>query len=463
MINTKDSTMKKNSINFKNYLLRGCLLYFAVFSLPFSEFGQGNSFSLQQALEYAYSHNANQLNAELDAQGQKYFRRQVLGAGLPQINGSLDFKDYVELPTSLIPAAAFGGPPGTFLPVKFGLQYNAMATLTMTQLIFSSDFMLALIASKEAIKLSEKNILRTKSETAQNVSKAYYSVLVNRERIKLLDANIIRLKKIFDDTKAMNIAGFVEKIDVDRLEVTYNNLVAEKDKVSKLISLSETLLKFQMGYKIGEQINLTDSLTNAQADLTISENQKNTYSQRPEYSLLETQQKLNELTLKRYKLTALPTLVGYLNLAEQAQRTEFDFFDTNKKWYGIGIVGATLNVPIFGGFQNTNRIKQANINIQKTKNTILNLEQAIDLEVQSTVINYQNAQISLESQRKNMQLANGVLDVANKKYAQGVGSNLEIINAQTSLKEAETNYFNALYDMLVSKIDYLKATGQLVK
>ena len=445
-------------------LMRHLFIATVVFASSVKVFAQGNSFSLQQALEYAYAHNANQLNAELDAQSQKYFRRQVTGAGLPQINGSLDFKDYVELPTSLIPAAAFGGPAGTFLPVKFGLQYNAMATLTVSQLIFSSDFMIALMASKEAIKLSEKNIQRTKSETAQNVSKAYYSVLVNRERIKLLDANIERLKKIFDDTKAMNVAGFVEKIDADRLEVTYNNLVAEKEKVMRLVGLSEVLLKFQMGYKIAEPITLTDSLSSAdQSALTIAENQKANYSLRPEYALLESQQKLNQLTLKRYKFTALPSLVGYANLAEQAQRTEFDFFNTNKKWYGIGIVGATLNVPVFGGFQNSNRIKQANITIQKTKNTIVNLEQVIELEVQSAGISYKNAQTSLESQRKNMQLANSVLDVANKKYAQGVGSNLEIINAQTSLKEAETNYFNALYDMLVAKVDYLKATGQLVK
>ena len=436
----------------------------AIQFLSVKGFAQNNAFSLQQALDFAYTHNTNQLNAELDAQSQNYFRKQVMGAGLPQINASLDFKDYVELPTSLIPAAAFGGPPGTFLPVKFGLQYNAMATLTVTQLIFSSDFMIALMASKEAIKLTEKNILRTKSETAQNVSKAYYSVLVNRERIKLLDANILRLKKIFDDTKAMNEAGFVEKIDVDRLEVTYNNLVAEKEKVLRLVGLSEVLLKFQMGYKISDAITLTDSLSlSDKQELNVAENQKTNYSMRPEYSLLETQQKLNELTLKRYKLTALPTLVGYANFAEQAQRTEFDFFDTNKKWYGIGIVGATLNVPIFGGFQNTNRIKQTNISIQKTKNTLINLEQVIELEVQSAGISYKNAITSLESQRKNMQLASNVLDVANKKYAQGVGSNLEIINAQTSLKEAETNYFNSLYEMLVAKIDYLKATGQLVK
>jgi len=421
-------------------------------------------FSLQQALEYSYTHNVNQQNVELDKKSSVYYRRQVAGIGLPQISSSLDVKDYVNLPTSLLPGQFFGGPPGSYIPVKFGLQYNATATAQVSQILFSSDYMVALQASKEMMNLSEKNIQRTKTEIAASVSKAYYSVLVNRERIKLLDANISKLKKMLDDTKAMNVAGFVEKIDVDRLEVAYNNLLVEKDKLNRLVGISETLLKFQMGYKVTDNISLTDSLASADKNpVTITENQKTEYSLRPEYSLVQSQQKLNQLSLKRYNLGYLPSLVGYGVLSEQAQRNKFDFFDTQKKWYPIGIIGATLNLSLFDGLQNYNRIQQAKITILKTKNTLSNLEQAIDMEISISQVNYKNAMSSLESQKKNMELAKNVLEVTNKKYEQGVGSNLEVINAQTSLKEAETNYFNSLYDMYVAKIDYLKANGSLVK
>jgi outer membrane protein TolC len=289
-------------------------------------------------------------------------------------------------------------------------------------------------------------------------------VLVNRERLKLLDANLLKLKKMLEDVGAMNKAGFVEKIDVDRLEVAYNNLITEKDKVVRLMGISETLLKFQMGYKVNEAILLTDSLSASNNNvITITENQKTEYSLRPEYALVQTQQKLNELNLKRFKLGYLPSLAAYGVLSEQAQRDKFNFFDASQKWYPIGIVGATLNISFFDGLQNVNRIQQAKINILKTKNTMTGLEQAIDMEISIAQVSYKNALNSLESQTKNMKLAQDVLTVANKKYEQGVGSNLEVINAQTSLKEAETNYFNALYDVYVSKIDYLKANGSLVK
>jgi outer membrane protein TolC len=269
---------------------------------------------------------------------------------------------------------------------------------------------------------------------------------------------------MFDDTKELNKSGFVEKIDVDRLEVTYNNLISEKEKISRLAGLTETVLKFQMGYKVADPIALTDSISSTDLNpITVNESQKTVYSLRPEYSLLETQQRLNMLTLKRYRLTAAPTIVGYGSFSEQAQRQKFNFFDAQQKWFPISIIGGTINMPIFGGGQNKYRIKQQDITILKTKNNIFQLEQAIDMEVNVASISYQNALTSLEAQRKNMALAKNVLEVSNKKYAEGVGSNLEIVTAQTALKEAETNYINALYDMYVAKIDYLKATGSLVK
>jgi len=101
-----------------------------------------------------------------------------------------------------------------------------------------------------------------------------------------------------------------------------------------------------MGYKVNESIVLLDSIKGMQEpSAALNEAGKTAYAARAEYALLQSQQKLNELQLKRYRLTALPTLVGYGNFVEQAQRTSFDFFDADKKWYPIGIVGATLMCP----------------------------------------------------------------------------------------------------------------------
>ncbi|MBI2721476.1 MAG: TolC family protein [Bacteroidetes bacterium] len=424
---------------------------------------KGASFSLPQAIEYAVKNSPTYLNAELDQQSAEYKRKEITGLGLPQINGSIDVKDYLELPTSLLPGEFFGAPPGTYVPVKFGTKYNATAGVSASQLLFSSDYIFGLKASKEFINLSRISLTRSKTDLAAQVSKAYYNVIINKDRIKLLDANIVKLKKIFEDTKAFNQQGFAELIDVQRLEVQYNNLVSEKDKTLKLIGLSETLLKFQMGYKLSEPISLADSL-NAEIkqfeELNIN---KIDITQRPDYQLMQSQQKLLDMDTKRLKWGYLPTIAAYGAYQYNAQRQKFDLLDPDKKWFKIALIGLTLNVNIFDGFQRYNKIQQAKITSAKNTNTIKTIELAAEMEATVASVQYSNAYASLQIQKKNMELAQNVYDVTQKKQQGGVGSNLEIVTAETSLKEAQTNYYNAVYDMLVAKIDYQKATGTLIK
>ena len=300
------------------------------------------------------------------------------------------------------------------------------------------------------------------------VSKAYYNVIINKERIKLLEANILRLKKIFDDTKAFNQQGFAELIDVERLEVQFNNLVTEKDKIVKLIGLSETMLKFQMGYKLSDSIFLSQALPEISDQFEELNVSKIDVSKRPEYQLIQSQQALFDIDVKRMKWGFLPTIAAYGALQYNAQRASFNLldFDKNditKQWYQVSLIGFTLNMPIFSGMQRINKLEQTKITALKNKNTLINVQMASELEATAASVLYSNAYSSLIIQRKNMNLAQHVYDVAQKKYQSGVGSNLEIVNAETSLKEAQTNYYNASFDMIVAKIDYQKAIGTLVK
>ena len=447
-------------INFKKYAL-----LFSILSIVDVNAQESNSgaFSLQQSIDYAVKNSPNYLNAELDLKNAAYKKNEITGLGLPQISGSIDIKDYVELPTSLLPGQFFGAPAGTFIPVKFGTKYNSTAGFSASQLLFSSDYIFGLKASKEFINLSKINVTRSKADLVSQVSKAYYNVIINKERIKLLESNLIRLKKILDDTKAFNQQGFAELIDAERLEVQYNNLVTEKDKVVRLIGLSETVLKFQMGYKLNDAITLTDSLNlNSETFEELNINNVDV-SKRPDYQLLKAQQNLLNLDVKRLKWGYLPTLAAYGAYQYNAQRQEFDLLDTDQKWFKIALVGATLNINIFDGFQRNYKIQQAKISALKNNNTLKSIESASQLEASVAGISYNNAYSSLLAQKKNMVLAQHVYEVAMKKYQGGVGTNLEIVNAETTLKEAQTNYYNSVYDMLVAKIDYQKAIGTLVK
>lgn len=421
------------------------------------------SFSVQQAIDYAMQNENSIKNAMLDEAIAHKKVNEVMGMGFPQIGSSLDTKDFLEIPTSLIPAQFFGGPPGTFAPVKFGTQYQATAGIDASQLIFSGDYFLGLKASKVFVELSTKATTRTKIAASATVSKAYYTVLVNEERMKLMDANVVRVKKVMDDTKAFLDNGLVEKIDYDRLTVTYNNLLVEQEKIKRLLELGSYLLKFQMGMDVNAQLTLTDKLADVkfEAGTNVSA-EKFDYSKRVEYGLFETQKTIAELELKRNRFSYLPNAFAYGSMSRNAQRDKFNFFDSGEKWYPTSLIGATIKMPIFTGLQRNYKNQQAKLALQKAENNIDFIKKSIDLELASSITNLQNASSSLENQKKNMIVAEDVVRVAKIKLDQGVGSNLELITAETALKEAQTNYYNALFDAMVAKIDFDKANGVLV-
>lgn len=434
-----------------------------IFVLQAQESNSDN-FSLQQAIDYALAHNQNYQNAILDVKSAEYRNKEVTGIGLPQINANADLKDYLSIPTSLIPAEIFGGQPGTFQPVKFGTKYNASVGVTISQIIFNSDYIVGLEAAKEFVALQEKNLQRSKVETVAAITKAYFGAVLTRERLIVVDANIERIKKSYDEAKAANEAGMVEKLDVDRLELTYNNALSERDKNSRAVGYTETLLKFQMGYDIKKPITLTDKISeNLVTENSISEQTSVNYELRPEYALMQTQLRISNLELKRYKYQYLPSINAYGSFQEQAQRTQFDIFDITQPWFPIGLIGATLNIPIFNGGQKHFKIQQSKIGITKVNNSIEFLKSSIDTEVENYSYLYKNALISLETQKKNKVLAESIFNTSKLKYQEGVGSNMDLVIAQASLRDAEISYLNAVYELILAKTDYLKATGNLVK
>ena len=176
---------------------------------------------------------------------------------------------------------------------------------------------------------------------------------------------------------------------------------------------------------------------------------------RVEFQLLKTQMRLNELDYKRNIVNRAPSLVAFGSFSRNGLSNEFS--DLTDVFYPTSIIGLQLNVPILGSGKKYYQTKQAKLNLEKSKNDLKNLENALSLESKSANVTFNNSVNSLNNQRKNMELASEILRVSKAKYEQGVGSSLEVVTAQTSLKEAETNYINALFNALVAKIELEKS------
>lgn len=422
---------------------------------------QNYNFSIADCINYAFEHKDSVLNANLDVKSADYRVKEIIGQGLPQIDGTASFQDYLKIPTTLLPGEFFGAPAGTFIPVKFGVKYQSNLGVNATQLLFDPSYIVGLQGRKTYKELYNRAYTRSKIEASVNVTKAYYQVLVSNEQIKLLDANIAQLKQQVDQTTAQNKQGFVEKIDVDRITVQYNNLITNRENTLRLLALNYQLLKFQIGMPIEYNLTLKDGLDNVKLDENVAETVTDTtfYKKRIEFGLLETNLQLSRFDLKRIKGQFLPTLKANASYASSYQNNSFgNLFSTS---FPSSYIGLTLNVPIFSGFQRSNRVKQSQIAVQQSINNLNSLKNALSLQASQAKVVYFNGVQSLNNQKRNQELAREVLRVSKIKYQQGVGSSIEVTQAQTDLESADNQYIQSLYDALVSKVDLDKAYGRI--
>ena len=439
---------------------------------------QVRTFSANEAIQYALENSQLVRNAKLDTDIAAAKVQETIGIGLPQISGSASVLHYPQIQKFVlentpgtpffISPDAFKGAPAINAPIAFGLALENSLTgnIQASQLLFNGNYLVGLKASKTYQELSAKQLKQARTSIAEQVSKTYYSILVNSEKSRLLDLNLSRLDSTCREIRLLFKNGFAEQIDVNRLEVALNNLKSEKQKTIRLLQLARYGLKLQMGMPVGDSLVLTGKLDEVNPDSLQAFGGTVEYSRRIEYSTLQTQKALTALDLKNVQAGYYPTLVAIANLGVNSAASKFSNlsnFNEKFRYAPFSFFGLNLSVPVFDGLQKKYKAEQSRINMMKISNGMKQLENVIDFEVKQANINLANAFESYAIQKRNLKLAEEVVRVSKVKYRQGVGSNLEVTNAESSLKESQTNYYTALYDFIIAKIDLDKAQGQLLK
>lgn len=446
----------------------------------------GQSLTLEQCISFALENSTLIKNSSLDEEIAIARVRETRGIGLPQADINAGVQHNIKLQRFFNQAAVVGAFTGAEIegvdPTDvvagqnpFQLKSAGQASLTVSQIIFNGSYLVGLQAANAYKDLSVKASRQSKEEVVSQVTKAFYTALINSERMKLFDTNIGRVDSLLRTTRALLENGMVENIDVDRIRVTLNNLKTEKSNFQNLQVLSMELLKFQMNYPMDKPLEITGSLE----EITVPENMESfgeyVYEERADYQLLLANQKLQQLNLKNKYAEGMPSLVAQYNYGYSTQSgTVGGIFKTETanspsfssglgpdKWYSYSSIGVNLSIPIFSGLSRTYRIQQAKLELRKVENSISNAKAGIDFNIKQAKIVYENNLQYMIAQRENMDLASNVARVTKIKYEQGVGSNIEVIDAEGSLKESQLNYYTALYNALVAKVDLDRAYGKL--
>lgn len=472
--------------------MRRVLLVMMGMALPVLLHGQIGAFTLEKCIEYAMQNAVPVQNAIVDQRIADAKVKETIGIGLPQVSGAVSVQSNQQLRrffTAYNPNGGFislgdnpGVSPGSVISAQnfFQLKNSADAGLTINQLLFNGSYLVGLKASNTFKELSQKTANQTREQVILQVTKAYYAVLINKERTSLFSSNLARVDTLLRNTKALNQNGLAENIDVDRIQVTYNNLVVERDKFQNLNDLGLELLKFQMNYPMDQPLEIAGSIKDLELSTDLNDAQeKLDYESRPDYQVLQVNRRLQELNIKNQFAAGLPVLSAFANLGYFTQssdvgglfKTSTDFSNASDfvkqnfgtdKWYGYSLIGVNLNMSVFTGLSRHQRIQQEKLNLMKIDNGFRSLRNAVDFEIKQATTNFTNARKSLQAQSANMELADKVAHVTKIKYEQGVGSNLEVVDAENSLRSAQTNYYSALFDVMVAKTDLEKAYGKLL-
>jgi len=423
---------------------------------------QAVEMTLKEAQDFAIKNAFSAKSATYDAQVAKMKIDALLGTGLPQINGSVQYNHYLNIPTQLVPAEFAGGPPGTYFPVRFGLPDNMTAGVSVNQLLFNGTWLVGVQASKAYAELQNNNVAKSEIDIKSSIAQAYHIAIISKRNAELLEESRGLMATALSETQALNEGGYVEIQDVEQLQLSLNDLDVRIANAKNQASVTLDILKFGMNMPLETELLLKDDaetlITDNSLDLI---NSPLNVEGNIDVKVVERTQALQVLNLKAEKSKLLPTLNAFYNLQSQAQRNEFNFFDTSLPWYPTQLYGATLSVPIFSGLSKSKNISIAKVEVQRATDLLDMTKRSKQLEYNSARAEYQYALDAYNSAKSSMGLSERILEKTRIKYKEGLSSSFEVTQLQTQFLTTQGQYVGAILNLLNAKIKLAKVLNQL--
>ncbi|PWS31999.1 TolC family protein [Pedobacter paludis] len=412
--------------------------------------------TLKDALTYALQNNTNVRKSKLDIEGGRYKVQEVRAQALPQLTGTAGLT-YNPIIGQLV--ANFGGQTQA---IKLGQNWNSSAGVQLSQQLFNQQVFTGLQAARSSEEYYNLTSQLTEEQIIELVANNYYQVLVNRQQLNVIDTNIKNVKVVEKIVSNQYKNGLARKIDVDRINVNITNLTTQREQTLNAITQLENQLKYSMGMPVTTAIELPKTeLTEVSQLPQFSE--AIDFANRTEVKILDTQDKLLSLQRKAYVAEYYPSLALTGNYTYSSQSDSFDFLKSNAAaiGYGASAVGLTLRVPIFNGFLTRSKIRQADVDIKKAKEDRKESVNSLNLAYENAKIQLRNNLNTINSQRKNAELAQEIYKSTQNNYNNGLASLTDLLDTENSLTQAQNSYTQALLNYKIAEIQLIKSNGNI--
>jgi outer membrane protein len=446
-----------------NFMRKHLLIFILIGSIA-PAFGQEKKetlkLSLSEAQDFALKNNRAIKSSKIDIQHADKQVWENLATGLPQFSVAANY-----LHQFVVPQLSFGPvlnvnslPEGVLTksdivnayvnspPISLGVRNNTTIDFTVSQLIFSGEYLVGLQATKVVKEMTEKSLEKTESETKESVAGTYHLILVLGENEKVLNQSLKSVDKTYNELVRMNEQGLNEETDVDQVKISKTNIQTLITSLGSQKQISLKLLKFQLGLNFDQDIELTDSLPGMinQGNMDYLTSSVFDVNNSIDYQLINYQEEISALMLKREKSKYLPTIAAFYRHEEQTNKPAFNFAVKD-------VVGASLNVPIFTSGMRNAKVSEAKLDLAKLNLAKETAGQSLIMEFESAKSNYQTAYSNFLSNRESMDLSRKVYDKTVIKYKEGVSSSFELTQNQNQFLTAESNYYNSVLSLLNAK------------
>lgn len=405
--------------------------------------------TLENVVQYAIKRQPLIQQSLIDQEITETTIKSKLADWYPQVNFNYLFQHNFKVQTSII-----GGNP-----VQLGVKNTSALQFSATQNIFNRDALLASRTARDVRRLAGQHTSSTKIDVAVNVSKAFYDVLATEQQIKITLQDITRLERSLKDATAQYNAGVADKTDYKRATIALNNTKALLKSNEEVLKAKVDYLKSLMGYPAGQPLDIVYDSLQMEREVVLDTLQPLSYNSRIEFQTLETQRRLQQANVKYNKWSYLPNV--YASGAYNFNYLNDQFGKLYNTNFPQSFAALTVSLPLFQGGKRKYNIQQAEWQLKSIDWEITNLKNNISAEYTQALAVYKSNLASYLALKENVALAQEVYDVINLQYRSGVKTYLEVVTAESDLRTARINYYNALYQVLSGKIDVQRALGQI--
>lgn len=413
------------------------------------------SLSLNDAIALGLENNYTSIKSEKEVEKALKQKWEIISQGLPQINGNVDYQNFLKQPVTLIPGEIADGDPGTFVPVRFGTKQNLIATATWSQLIFDGSYIVGVQSARTLLQISKNAKVKTDLEVRKAIINAYGNVLIAKESVDILKKNLATVAKNLNDTQKIYENGLAEEEDVEQLKITRLGLENNLNRSIRMLDISYQVLNMALGIPVDSSVILTedlDALAMQYFDLELLE--KNIpIEENIDVRIAENTAEAASIFVRLEKAKALPSLTGFVNYGASGNSDDFTFFNEEQVYYSQSILGVNLNIPIFSSGMRSSRTRQKEIEYEQA---LLDLEETrnqINLEIDSAKSQYKFSLENYQTQQESLILAERIENKNQIKFFEGLASSFELSEAQRQLYVAQQNLLQAMLEVINSKVE----------